>query len=427
MTSSRWVAAALAVGVSGAPVQAQDRLSGEVSVAANGYPDASRDRELRSRVVAESTLDAGAHFRIELGGFAEGLLARSDGTIKAAIVEVDRASVEFTSSRVDLLVGYTRSVWGRLDETQPSDVVNPLDLSKFFFDSREAARMSVGLARARFHLPKSATLELIAVPRFRKGRFDRLGERTSPFNPLLVPKLRIGVDLPPDDVWKQMQGGARLSATTGRVDWALGGYRGFRPLPVYTLSYQLAGLPVFPVPLLVVKGEYPRFTMVSADFETAFSSWALRGEAVVSDEKAVQARGTPVSASGRSLQVGVGADRTLGGYRVMGELLWRDTWLDTPSLPYDPLTTGPAIFDRRSLSMVGILERRFARDTRLVQTFALYDATARNGMTRGLGAISLREGLWLEGAFGWFLGRRAGFLGPFVNSDFVSLRLSQTF
>lgn len=423
----RAVLGALIVGLAVHPAQAQDPFTARVMVAGDSFPNQPRNPELRARVFAKSVFDAGAHVRFEVAGFTEGLLADREGsTIDDAIAEVDEASVQIRVARVDLLVGYTRAVWGRLDELQPSDVVNPLDMSKFFFDSRGSARMAVGLIRGRLHVASSATLELVAVPRFRRGRFDRLDEPTSPFNPVIVNGLRPIVE-EPDDGWEEMQGGARFSATTGRVDWSVGGFRGFRPLPVYTLSYKPFGLPEYPAVFLQVKGAYPRFTMGAADFETTLGAWGIRGEAVVAEEDGLQARGTPVSASGRSVQVGFGADRTIAGYRVMGELLWRDARLGKPSLPYDPLTGAPARFDTRSLTTVGILERRFARETRLVRAFGIYDATAHNTLVRATGAISLREGLWLEGTAGWFAGRRRGLLGPWMDSDFVSMRLTQDF
>jgi hypothetical protein len=317
-------------------------------------------------------------------------------------------------------------VWGRLDEIQPGDVVNPLDVSKFFFESREAARMPVGLVRARLHLAESATIELVAVPRFRQGRFDRLDEPSSPFNPVSLP-LRVEVRRPSGDVWDQMQGGGRLMASIKRVDWAVGAYRGFRPLPVTTLSYAVSGIPAAPVVAIVLSQDYPRYTMVSGDFEAAFSRWTFRGEAVVSDDKAVQARRSPVSAGARTVQAGFGADRSIAGYRVIGELIWHHATIDAPSLPTDPLTGGTPRFERRALTAVGIAERQFARGTRLLRGFGIWDAENRNVLARGVAAISPREGLWLEGTIVWLSGPRAGLLGPFIDDDVFSLRLIRHF
>ena len=49
---------------------------------------------------------------------------------------------ELTAGRLDVRAGFARVIWGRLDEVQPTDVVNPLDVSRFFFEgaARRACR-----------------------------------------------------------------------------------------------------------------------------------------------------------------------------------------------------------------------------------------------------------------------------------------------
>ena len=404
---------------------AQDKkISGEVSVLAAAYTTQSRTPELRSRVLLKDSFAAGPHVRFDAAGFAEGLLAGGIGAHRAGVIEADDIAVQLTASRFDLRAGYTRVVWGRLDEIQPSDVVNPQDISLFFFDSREAARMPVGLVRGRVHFTEASTLELVAVPRFRRGRLDRLDEATSPFRPTALAGLTVSVRRPSGDLWSRMQGGGRFTASTGRVDWALGAFRGFRPLPVYRLTEAILAA----VPQVFVAGSYPRFTMASADFETAFRRWALRGEAVVSSEDAIQASGSATTARGHTVQAGIGADRAVGGYRILGELVVRTATIGHPDLGIDLLTITPLRFDRRSISAVMVAERRFARDTRLLRAFGIYDATARNGVVRANGAISVREGLWVEATAGWFAGRRrTGALAPFIDSDFVYARVTKRF
>ena len=102
--------------------------------------------------------------------------------VRAAILRVQEASARFTTSRFDLLAGVSRVVWGRLDEVQPTDVINPLDVSRFFFEGRSEARLPVALIRARAFLSEDATIEGVYVPFYRRGRFDQLDEPTSPFN-----------------------------------------------------------------------------------------------------------------------------------------------------------------------------------------------------------------------------------------------------
>lgn len=406
------------------PAVAQSHLSGHVSTMVDAVPHRARSPELRSRVFAREQIDLGQHVRFDVAGFLEGLVAAGDGTTRDAVAEVDEASIQLRFSRLDLRAGFSRAVWGRLDELQPSDVVNPLDLSKFFFESREAARMPVALVRARVPLNESTTVELIAVPRFRAGRFDRLDELTSPFNVSSLP-FAIVTERPSGSVWREVQGGGRLSSSIGRVDWSAGAYRGFRPLPVYSLSNAVAGLSA-PVVGVQITAAYPRFTMISGDFETAFSRWTLRGEAVVSREDAIQARRSPVTAAGRTIQAGIGADRSLRGYRILGEAIWSDAAVETPS-PIDPFTNLPPVFDRQSLASVGIVEKTFARGTRLVRGFGIYDSLNRNGIARAVAAMSLREGLWIEGTAAWLSGQRRGFFGNFIDDDFVSLRLIKHF
>ncbi len=134
-------------------------------------------------------------------------------------------------------MGYSRVVWGRLDEFLPTDVVNPLDLTRFFLEGRAEGRMAVALVRARWLQADTFTLEGIYVPVFRPGSFDQLEEASAPFNlaprsicaggmartradPL--PPLCTAIDrrrVQPVATLRNAQGGVRVSATTGRVDW----------------------------------------------------------------------------------------------------------------------------------------------------------------------------------------------------------------
>ena len=148
------------------------------------------DVEGRPRVFLEHRRDIGGHVRLRLSGYVEGLVAdrhQPDSPTTDLIARPQELYLEFVSERADLRLGYSRLVWGRLDELQPTDVVNPLDLAKFFFEGRAEARIPVALARARLFLPASTSLEAVVVPQFRPGRFDQLDEPTSPFNLLAGP------------------------------------------------------------------------------------------------------------------------------------------------------------------------------------------------------------------------------------------------
>ena len=112
--------------------------------------------------------------------------------------------MDVVTSRFDLRVGAARLVWGRLDEFQPTDVVNPIDLSRFLMEGRSEARLSVGLVRGRVFLPRSTTVEAVVVPAFRRGRFDQV----------------FFVDLPLDVAFRGTppKGSANLSVLVTRED-----------------------------------------------------------------------------------------------------------------------------------------------------------------------------------------------------------------
>ena len=174
------------------------------------------------------------------------------------MIRVHDAFAELATGRLDVRAGFARVVWGRLDEIQPTDVVNPLDVSRFFFDGRSEARLPVALVRASVVLSDAASIEAVYVPVFRRGRFDLLDEPTSPFSPRSRPGeglavcLAIGCPtLPPEVVDDEpsagaasAQGGARFSATTGRVDWAVSAYRGLEPFAIYQVGASAPGAPL---------------------------------------------------------------------------------------------------------------------------------------------------------------------------------------
>jgi len=163
-----------------------DRLDVHVhaTVAADTLP--RRDvSELRPTIGAEVTVTPIRQLTIRFDGVVEGLLADRGRRVTRGIVSVRDACVETHASVVDVRAGYGRIVWGRLDEIAPTDVINPLDAARFLFDGRSEARLPVTFVRARVSASEHLRVEGVLVPRFRRGTFDRLDERSSPFN--LVP------------------------------------------------------------------------------------------------------------------------------------------------------------------------------------------------------------------------------------------------
>jgi hypothetical protein len=420
--------------LAGSPeLRAQEVVDGYVSFLVDAFPHVHRApgigedgvAELRARLFVEKKIDAGRHLTLTLSGFVEGLLGDRPGNADtAALVRPQELFIEADFERFDLRAGFTRIVWGRLDEVQPTDVVNPLDLSRFFLEGRSEARLPVALVRGRAFLPGDATLEAVLVPAFRPGRFDQLGERSSPFNlerdaVVCARAASCAAVQParhePGARVDNLQGGARLSATLGRVDWAVSAYRGFRAFPVYApRPIPLAALPP-------VDAVFPRFTMIGADFETVRGVWGVRGELAAFVSDTFQAPGGLGAVAGHSIEGGVGVDRKAGEYRVSGNVIVSHRAGDR-SAAGRAEPAGVRVSDT-DVTLVAAADRSFARQTRLLRQFAVYNPSERTGFARTIAAVSLRDNLWLEGSLGWFLGEGDDAIGRFADRDVVYARV----
>lgn len=416
-------------------VHARQFPSGNISAFADYFPNRQDTAELRVRLFAEEKLEPNAHVRLTLSGFAEALLARrpigpepgATGRVTDAVARVHDAHLELRWRKLDLLLGSARVVWGRLDELQPTDVINPLDVSRFFFEGRSEARLPVLLARARVELPTNATFEGVYVPFFRRGRFDQLDEPTSPFNITVaaaqepVVCLALGCRVisrgerqTPALTAENAQGGVRFSATTRRMDWSVSAYRGFESFSVFVAS------PVSAAEVRISE-TYPRFTMIGGDFETVSGAWGLRGEAAVFTEDSFQSR-TLQRVSGRSIDAGVGLDRRAGDYTIGATVL-------VHSESYDmPLGSDAAAGDGRTdLSLIVSTDRSLSRERYRLRGFGVYNASESSGFLRGIALVTLQDNVALEGSIGWFIGSGRDVIGRFASDDFGYVQLKYYF
>ena len=405
------LAALLAVALA-TPASAQgDLINGHVSFMLDALPDPDARpgrqtvTEARARLFAERRDDFGSHLRVVLSGHVDGLLVRTgvgSDTVHDAIARPLDMYAELIWPRIEIRMGSSRIVWGRLDEFQPTDVVNPLDLSRFLLEGRSEARLAVGMVRSRVFLSGSTTLEVIAVPAFRAGRFDQLDEPSSPFNLNVVPPALIERRRPAFGA-ESVQGGARVTSTVGRVDWGATVYRGLRAFPTLTVQPD------------EVMETFPRFTMVGGDFETVRGAWGVRGEAAFFVDDELQSVPLARGVEGQSIEAGIGVDRRAGSYRLAGNVLVARR------------TAEQGLLRESDVTLVVAADRSFARETRTLRLFAVYDPTEGTTFTRGIGAVSLRDGVWLEGSGGLLTGTSTTTIGRLSRRDFVYARLKVFF
>ncbi|MBA2303218.1 MAG: RND family transporter, partial [Acidobacteria bacterium] len=377
------IAALLGFGGS-AQAQTVSRPTGNVSAFVDWFPNAAPStstpgagpdtgsptrntgaQELRARLFVEQKIHPSTASEVVVSGFVEGLLARrvvdqiGRDTVTDAIARVHEATASLRLGRFELYGGYGRIVWGRLDELQPTDVINPLDVSRFFFEGRSEARLPVAVIRGRFYFTDDVSVEGVYVPVFRRGRFDQQTEPSSPFN--IAPALRSDVvvclaigcptlaprveEIEPSTRLNNAQGGARFNATIGRLDWSLSAYRGFESFPM--LSVVAAAPPV-------ITAVHPRFTMIGGDFETVAGAWAMRGEVAAFIRDNFQTA-DPAVVGGRSFDAGLGVDRKAGDYQLSGTVLVHREEPDSTPFDTDP--------DARSdVSFIVSTDRTFARE-----------------------------------------------------------------
>ena len=398
-------------------------VHGEVSALAATYPRQRDTRELRTRAALDVTADPSPRLRLRFDGLAEVLVADRRGSVDDAIISVRDAWAELRLEDLEVRAGYGRLVWGRLDEVMPSDVINPIDTANFFLNGRTDARLPVAFVRTRVFLPSEASVELVAALPGRRGRFDRLDEPTSPFNllnDLVLPAASSGgVRLrreEPKASWRNLQGGVRVSATTGRVDMSVSAWRGFEGFGI--IGFEPVAFPGPPGPTPLVVGtlveRYPRFTMIAADAETVRGGWAIRGEVAAFVDKTLSGPAGP--ANGNAIDAGLGVDRSAGDYHLFGSVIWHREWFTASSLA--------AV---NHINVIASVDRRFAREKYLARVFGVFNPDDESGFVRGLFSWNVRDNVMLEASGGAFLGEGTDTIGRFNDRDFVFIRAKYSF
>ena len=246
---SLWLAVAVTVVAS--PVRRRPRRRrGYVSVFLDHVPN--RDAtELRARAFAEEKIEAGPHVRLTASGFVEGLLADRGGQVTrrdcgAAGAErrVSREAVRSVGGPGARGVGPARRA--------PADRRHQPDrrLAVLLRGAERGAAGGAARPRARFRR-RQGVVEGVYVavlpprPLRSPRRTHRRRSTSSPAR--LLPGDRLpGARFVPNEpatTAANAQGGARVNVTSGRVDWSVSAYRGFRPFGIYTLSSTAAEPP----------------------------------------------------------------------------------------------------------------------------------------------------------------------------------------
>jgi hypothetical protein len=399
-------------------------IDGHLALSGDALPvlDAA---ELRPQLMLDARGVLGSEtYRYRVQAIFEALLADRGTTVTGALAAVRDAWFQMAGTRGDVRLGYGRVIWGRLDEIQPSDVINPLDASRFLFDGRSEARLPVAFVRGRWFVRDGFTIEGVFAPIFRRGQFDELEESSSPFNLLkdlrlpvraaLFPDTEISPDVKrvePAATWSNVSGGARIGTTIGRVDVSGAAYRGFDGFGLISLEFESPSEPFSPALMTLVE-RYPRFTMISGDFETVIGEWAFRGEAAMFVRKQLSGVTRTGVVDGRAFDGGFGFDRRTGDYRVFGSVILHREW-----------SAEDRLVSKTDLSLVGSIDRQLGRDRYFLRGFAVVNPGDASAFVRGLFVWKVRDDVSIEGSAAAFLGTSDDALGRFADRDFLLARI----
>jgi hypothetical protein len=136
----------------------------------------------------------------------------------------------------------------------------------------------------------------------------------------------------------------------------------------------------------------------------------MRGEVAWFPSRFLSVRDGEPAVPGKSLSAGVGLDRKAGAYRVAANTVWTKRAPDRHAVTHD-------------VTMVGIVERQFARETRVVRAVGVVSPDEGSGFARLSASVNLRDGLWLDAMAGVFWGTGTDALSRLGSRDLVSLRL----
>jgi len=233
--------------------------------------------------------------------------------------EFEEAYFDLRLPSVDLRLGKQKVAWGKLDRSQPNDLINPMSYNDPLMLDEAERKIGVPAVQASYDLPaaswlpEESRLTAVWVPQYVPWRFPLAGcqvhgttstcslERWFP--PVAVPATTIhvpanigGLGTPafsapigfqvqnePSPSWRFANNeiALRYSAMLRDVDVALYYFHGFDPEPAFNLTATAFGNPLHLKDLSAITTLTPEFHHIDAegaDFAYAFDRFTVRGE-----------------------------------------------------------------------------------------------------------------------------------------------------
>ncbi len=296
----------------GHPIEADGRIELGAIVPLDSdtpYENPEGSARLRVRSALPLGLRAEAAFRAAIGGTphrSRGVqLLNLDDTFQSTdpSLELEEALLDWTSAHLDVRAGLQRFAWGKLDGTQPNDLLNPRRWSDPFLDDEVDRKVAIPALAATLYGPtipapvRDLRLTIVWAPIATAFRFPDSSERWYPpvarvpastvVNGFTVRnRALLSNDGLPSRSLDHGAVGLRLAALVSGVDVAIYGYDGTDTVPAFQAHARgfvrpdlgdLLGRSVRSE--ITIAPDDRRIHTIGADFAFSTHRFTVRGEA----------------------------------------------------------------------------------------------------------------------------------------------------
>ncbi len=223
---------------------------------------------------------------------------------KRPCIDVDEAYVDFFADKIEARVGIQKFSWGRLDEVNPTDNINPEDYSQGTINDELERKIGIPAVKVSA-FSDLANVELAWIPRYVPYRLPQPDEKWYP-NPLkspdfiesngtvgLIPTTSRHDDLSmPGGGLEHSESAVRISKYISGWDVSASYYHGYDVMPItdvypdLTITFvDLLSLDYSLALDLTYKPVVRKMNVYGFDFTTTLGSFTVRGEAAYYDGK----------------------------------------------------------------------------------------------------------------------------------------------
>jgi hypothetical protein len=335
------------------------------------------------------------------------------------VIDLHEAYVKLRMGPLDLRIGQQVVVWGKADEFNPTDFINPEDYREFLSLGKADRKIGIFYPKVDYYLG-DFKLEFLVIPFFTPSEIP-----VDTANPWTLrqlrdlyhdPRIRVGESDRPESVLENAEYAARFGAALSGFDFSFCVYSGTSDLPVMVRTGFI------PPDTVIITPTYERYQALGFDFATVLRGWGVRGECAFIPEGFYET--TDLSdmdgvEESPSLSFVLGTDRSFGG-----ELYLNLQWIERILFAYKEGMKEDRIVNRFVASASRSL---FYDELEIGFSAMVYKATDRDYLFHPYCSYSPAEGVSVESGLYLFGGPGESLFGQFDANDCVSLGVSFCF